>query len=400
MEPQPFSNRVTGIANSIQRLIQIATDSAWSRSAGDLDISDFMLGNPHEMPLPGFVAAMQRWLPPQNENWFAYKFSEPAAREAVAASLRQRLGAAFEPDDISITNGAFAGLAAVLAAVTDPGDEVIFNLPPWFFYESLILTYNATPVKVKVDPRTFDLDLDAIAAALGPRTRAIIVNSPNNPTGRIYPPALLERLGRLLTEASQRFGRTIYLISDEAYHRIVYDNHRFPSPAVYYPESFLVYTYGKQLLTPGERLGYIALPPGMAHRPQMRLALMAAQSVTGHAFGNGVLQYALPELDALTVDIAHLQRKRDRIVSELRRLGYDVTEPQGTFYVLVRSPLADDVAFTELLARRKIFCLPGAVFEWPGTFRISLTASDAMIDRALPGFSQVLAEVQSLTNAV
>lgn len=387
MTPQLYSDRIAGTLKSIAPLLQLELDSVWARQGADPDSCDFMYGNPHEMPLTGYVQTLQRWIVPQNQDWFAYKLSEPPAQAAVAAALRARRGLGFEAADIALTNGAFAGLAVTLAAITNPGDEVIYISPPWFFYESLILSYSARPVRVKIDPATFDLDLDAIRAAITSRTRAIIINSPNNPTGKIYPPETLQALAGLLTAGSQRQGRPIFLLSDEAYHRILFDGRSFPSPTAFYPDSFLIYTYGKTLLTPGQRAGYIALPPAMPYREEMRNVILGAQAITGYAFPNALLQYSIPELENLSIDLGHLQRKRDRMVGELRSQGYELTVPEGTFYLLVRSPLADDMAFFELLARHKVFCLPGAVFEMPGYFRISLTANDSMIERALPGFA-------------
>ncbi|HET9496395.1 MAG TPA: aminotransferase class I/II-fold pyridoxal phosphate-dependent enzyme, partial [Chloroflexia bacterium] len=272
------------------------------------------------------------------------------------------------------------------------GDEVIYISPPWFFYEALILTYGARPVRVKIDPATFDLDLDAIAAAITERTRAIIVNSPNNPTGKIYPPETLSRLGALLTEASKRNGRRIYLLSDEAYSRIVFDGREYPSPTAFYPDSFLLYTYGKTLLTPGQRLGYIALPPTMTGREVLRNAIFAAQAMTGFAFPNALLQHAIGDLEKLSIDVGHLQQKRDRMVGALRDMGYSLHVPEGTFYLLVRSPIEDDWAFTTMLAERDVLCLPGTVVEEPGYFRISLTAGDEMIERSLPHFAAAMSE--------
>ncbi len=291
-----------------------------------------------------------------------------------------------------MTNGAFAAIAVAVGAITDPGDEVIYISPPWFFYEAMIASSMGTPVQVQCDPVTFDLDLAAIEAAITPRTRAIIVNSPNNPTGRIYPPATLTALADLLTAASQRNGRTIYLLSDELYNRIVYDGRDFTTPTAYYSQSFLLYTYGKTLLTPGQRIGYIALPPSMPERERIRPAILASQVVTGYAFPNALLQHALPDLEKLSIDIEHLQAKRDRLVAALQGMGYHLHSPEGTFYLLVRSPLADDVAFCHWLAERNVLVLPGATFEMPGYFRISITASDDMIDRALPGFAAALSE--------
>jgi aspartate aminotransferase len=264
------------------------------------------------------------------------------------------------------------------------------------FYEALILRTGVTPVRVRVDERTFDLDLERIRAAITPQTRAIIVNSPHNPTGKIFGPDTLQGLAQVLTHASERHGRLIYLLSAESYCRIVFDGRDFPSPTAYYANSFLIYTYGKTLLTPGERLGYIALPPTMEQRDSLSMAIFIQQLVGGHMFPTVVLQYALPELERLSIDIGHLQRKRDRLVSALRDMGHQVHIPEGTFYLLPKSPLPDDVAFTDLLAQRDIFCLPGTASEMPGYFRISLTASDDMIERALTSFKAALEEARQL----
>jgi aspartate aminotransferase len=289
-----------------------------------------------------------------------------------------------------MTNGAFAALSVALNALTDPGDEVIFISPPWFFYEALIVAVGAVPVRVKVNMQTFDLDVDAITAAITPKTRAIIVNSPNNPTGRIYPPETLRQLANVLTEAGERYGRTIYLLSDEAYSRILFDGATYHSPAKYYPNTLLLYTYGKTLLTPGQRIGYIAVHPSMPERESVRMALFVGQIMVGYAFPNALLQHALPELEKLSIDIEHLQEKRDWMVEGLRGMGYEVHVPQGTFYLLPRAPISDDLAFTEMLAEQDVLCLPGTIVEMPGYFRISLTANDEMIERGLPRFERAL----------
>ncbi|NDJ77265.1 MAG: aminotransferase class I/II-fold pyridoxal phosphate-dependent enzyme [Chloroflexi bacterium] len=385
LPPHQFAHRMqaaVGTMTSFLRFFQFYAEYDQTP-----DLSDFAVGNPHEMPLPGFVDALQRAVVPQNKDWFAYKMNEQQSCETVAQSLRLWRGVPFEADDIHMTTAGFAAIAVTLNAVVNPGDEVIFITPPWFFYEPLITAAGGTPVRVAIDSATFDLDLAAISDAITPNTCAIIVNSPHNPTGKIYPPATLQALANLLTEASERYARPIYLLSDEAYSRIVYDGARYPSPTEYYPTSFLLYTYGKTLLTPGQRIGYIALPPTMPDREVVRQAIFGAQVLTGYSFPNALLQHALPDLEKLSIDIEQLQHKRDWLVGELQRVGYDVHTPEGTFYLLPRSPLADDWAFVERLGQLNILCLPGTVVEQPGYFRISLTANEDMIERALPGFA-------------
>jgi Aspartate/tyrosine/aromatic aminotransferase len=392
-----FSQQMRNALKSTESLFRFyMTDSAYSRRKNDPGISNFVLGNPQEMPLPGFTEALQRWSVPQNKDWFAYRRNMPEAQAVVADSLQERIGMPFEAADVAMTNGAFGGLAAVIGSIAGPGDEVVFISPPWVHYESIIYAAGAVPVRAKIDFATFDLDIEAMSEAISPCTRAIIVNSPHNPTGKIYPVETLTRLAGLLTEASERYGQPIYLVSDEAYHRIVFDGRTFPSPVCFYPYSFLIYTYGKTLLTPGERIGYIALPPTMPDREEVRSMLAISQIVTGWAYPNNVLQYAVEDLERLSIDVLHLQRKRDRLVEELRKFGYQLHVPEGTFYLMVRSPWEDDSAFAEKLATHGILVHPGSLMEMPGYFRISLTASDEMIERALPGFKAAIAHLTTI----
>jgi aspartate aminotransferase len=368
--------------------------SRFAKRAGDPAIADLVFGNPHEMPIPAYVAALARHVQPQNKDWFAYKMSEPLATRTVAAALRARTGLEFSPDDIFMTNGGFAAIAASLRATVGPGDEVIFLSPPWFFYELLIQATGATPVRVRLSPPSFALDGAALAEAITPRTRAVIVNTPHNPSGHIMGPAELALLASVLRDASQRIGREIALLSDEAYWKITFDQQLAHSPAQYYPNTFVLYSYGKQLLAPGQRIGYIALPPTMPGRAALRETIMLAQCATGFAFPNALLQHALPDIDPLCVELAPLERRRDRVLAALAGLGYETVRPSGTFYVLVRSPLADDLAFVDRLADHDTYVLPGTLVELPGWFRISLTANDEMIERSLRAFEALRPQPQ------
>ena len=359
------------------------------------DVANFAVGNPLEMAMPEYVDTLRTHLEPRRRNWYAYKVSEPKARIAVARSLSAWTGMEWDPEDVAMTNGGFAALAVAMRALVEPGDEVMFLSPPWFFYEFMILAADGVPVRLHLAPPAFEPDLDELAAAITPRTRAIIFNSPHNPSGRVYPLETLSGLAQTLTDASERIGHPVFVISDEPYRRIVFDGHHCHSPAEVYPNTVVTYSYGKQLLAPGQRVGYLTVPPTMPDRAAFRDTVFVAQLATGYAFPNALLQHALPDLEPLSIDIPAMQLRRDRLVGALREIGYETTMPEGTFYVMARSPIPDDVAFTDLLARHRVLVLPGTVVEVPGWFRISLTATDEMVARGIPGFAAAYAEARS-----
>ena len=389
-----LSPRAKNILETIAPIRNFFTDSTWARRASDPGVCDFTIGNPNEMPAHSYIETLKRWAEAQDPRWFAYTMNKPSARKIAAASLLKWRGVVYEEEDIFLTNGLSGGLVVVLGAIVEPGDEVIFISPPWFLYEGMIIAAGGVPVRVSIDMETHDLDLASIEMAITTKTRAIIINSPHNPTGRIYPPETLQALAAILEKASGINGRPVYLISDESYSRIVFDGRVYPSPTCFYPNSFLVYTYTKVLLAPGERLGYIALPPEMPRRDEMRSIIFAYQMLSGWAFPDALLQHALGDLELISINLDHLQRKRDRIANSLRDMGYETNLPEGTFYILVRSPMAEDHLFAEMLSEYDIFCMPGAALELPGFFRLSITASDEMIDRSLPGFKAALRRVK------
>ena len=237
----------------------------------------------------------------------------------------------------------------------------------------------------------FDLDLAAIEAAIGPRTRLVIVNTPHNPTGRIYSRASLEALADLLERASTRIGHRIFLLSDEPYRRLRFDGRDFTSPAALYPWTLISYSFGKVLLAPGQRLGYLAISPLMpaADRHALRSTMFSAQMALGWCFPNAVMQYAIPDLENLAIDQVVLARRRDRFMATLLSAGYSVLLPEGTFYLWSKWTDSDPQRQWNALADRDVFVLPGSMMNAPDYFRISLTASDEMVERALPAFIDV-----------
>jgi aspartate aminotransferase len=357
--------------------------------AGEPGVIDLLFGNPHDMPIPAYVEALQRHVVPQHPGWFAYMFDDEHATATAAEGLRRHTGMDWNADDIAMTNGGWGAIAVGIRALVEPGDEVIYYDPPWFFYNLLIRGADATPVPLRLDAPRFSPDPDGLASAITPRTRAVLINTPHNPSGRILGAGELDAVAEVLRDASERHGRPIYLLSDEAYRLIALDGRRAPSPSEHYERTIVLYSYGKQLLAPGQRIGYLALSPRIPgdERSTVREAVRTAQFVNSYSWPNALLQRALPDIADLVVDLAALERRRDLLVPALDRLGYEPTTPEGTFYVMARSPIEDDVAFVDRLAQADTYVLPGATVIMPGWFRISLTASDDMVERSIARFA-------------
>jgi aspartate aminotransferase len=381
------------VQNAHKRIIPIyeflARYEGWIAGSNG-NYCDFALGNPQTMPLDEFVAALRNATTPKDKSWYAYKMNEASSREIVCASLKNLTGFEYPPENIFMTNGATGALLVTMNALIGPDDEVIFNSPPWFFYESMIVNSGGKSVAVDVDPNTFDLDVVGIERAITDRTRFIIINSPNNPTGRVYSPETLVKLSTILDGASQNIGRPIYLVSDEAYRAIVYEGITFHSPTKFYKNSIMIYTYGKTLLTPGQRIGYIAISPQMGDLEGLRTILYSSQILSGWAMASALMQHCVGDLEKMSLDVNALQQRRDRFVTGLRECGYEVRMPEGAFYITPRAPIEDDVAYSDMLAKEGVFCLPGSVVSMNGYLRASLTANDDMIERALPIFAAAL----------
>jgi aspartate aminotransferase len=385
------SSRIAAADAAFSAVKRFYSSSRYADRRLDPGISDFTFGNPHELPLPGLVAAIRECAQPHDKNWFAYKTSEQEPQAFLADHLGREIGLAFEPADIALTTGAFAAIMVAIHHVLDVGDEAIFSEPAWFCYEPLLLAAAAVPRKIALKAPAFDLDLAAIDAAIGPRTRLVIINTPHNPTGRIYTRQTLEKVADILEHASTRIGRRIYLLSDEPYRRLRFDGRGFDSPAAVYPWTFISYSYGKVLLAPGQRLGYLAISPLMpaAERRAFSDSMLAAQMALGWCFPNAVMQYAVPNLETLSIDQTALGRRRERLMSTLGDSGYEVLRPEGTFYLWSKWPEGDPAQLWNRLADRHVFVLPGSLMNAPGYFRISLTASDEMVERALPAFRDI-----------
>jgi aspartate aminotransferase len=360
-------------------------------------VCDFSLGNPNLEPPAVVHQALLKILQESPSALHAYmpNAGHPETRAAVADFLSREHGLSFTAKDIIMTCGAAGAINAVLKALLSPGDEVILLAP--YFVEYLFYVDNFQG-QTKIVPTTPDFlpDLEAIREAITPRTKAILINSPNNPTGRVYDLEIIRGLGELLRGFSRK-GQVIYLVADEPYRKIVYDGIQVPSAFQAYDESIVVTSYSKDLSLPGERIGFLAVNPQAPDRDELINAMTLTNRILGFVNAPSLMQRVLIGLQGQTVDIAQYQKKRDLFCAGLSRAGYHFDRPEGAFYLFPRSPIPDEVSFVQALQEERILTVPGRGFGSPGYFRIAYCVADEVIERSLPGFERVMKRFSPLT---
>lgn len=357
---------------------------------GENRVFDFSLGNPCVDPPEPYREALRRCVqnPPPAAHGYMPNAGYAHTREAVAQDLRIRRGCDITADHIVMTCGAAGGLNVVLKTLLDPGDEVIVLVP--YFPEYLFYVDNHGGRVRLVDTREdFSLDLQAIEKALSPVTRAILLNSPNNPTGRMYSQESLTQLGRLLEETSRKSGRPVYAVSDEPYGEILFDGRELPDLFRCYDRTILVNSYSKSLSIPGERLGFVAVHPGMEDAGTVLAGLTFSNRVLGFVNAPALQQRVIASVAGLKVAASEYQRRRDLLCSGLERIGYRFHWPDGAFYLFAPSPQPDEMPFVEALLAEGVLVVPGRGFGKPGHFRVAFCVEEAVIENALPAFEKV-----------
>ena len=358
---------------------------------GPDQVFDFSLGNPNLEPPSKVKQVLENLIKDPSPGQHAYMSNAGLVetRQAVADYLNTFNAPRFSPEEIVMTVGAGGALNVVLKTILNPGDEVMIPKPYFVEYNFYLDNHQGVPRLVPTKPG-FSLDFGAMEAAMTEKTRAVLINSPNNPTGKIYPEAELRELARLLTHYSTRFGQPIYLISDEPYRKIVYDGVSVPSVFDVYPETFVVTSFSKDLSLPGERIGYAAAHPEMSEKQSVLAGMVLCNRVLGYVNAPAIMQRAIAHLLNDSVDISIYQRKRDLLCEGLAGVGYDISKPEGAFYLFPRTPVEDDVAFVAALQEENILTVPGTGFGGPGHFRIAYCVSDDVIERSIPGFEKVI----------
>ncbi len=358
---------------------------------GKENVYDFSLGNP-ATPAPEKInreiASLVTESDPLTLHGYMNNAGFPEVREAVAKDLNARFQTSYQADNIVMTTGAAGGLNVALKTILDPGDEVIVFAPYFGEYKNYIGNYDGVIVEVRPDPETFFPDLSDLSEKLSARTKAAIINTPNNPTGVVYPERFLKELGQVLSEAEERFAHEIYLISDEPYRELLYDN----EPAVYaascYRDTITAYSFSKSLSLPGERIGYLAVSDDCADHRELLSGFSYSNRILGFVNAPSLMQKAVAGCLSEKTDVAFYDKNRKLLTEALSEMGFTFTQPKGAFYLWLKTPI-DEEDFVKKAKEQHILLVNGSAFASPGYVRIAYCVSPEMIERSLPGFKKL-----------
>lgn len=394
------------MTNVSQRMLNLGTARSEIREAfafaqaraaevGAENVDDFSIGNP-SVPAPATVAEAVHKLvdavDPINLHGYTPAQGDGQARGALADDLNRRFGTNYTADNFYLTAGAAGALCCALSALSCPGDTFITFAPYFPEYKVFVESAGAELVTVPADIEDFQIDFAAFDQALTPNTKGVIINSPNNPTGVVYSEATIQKLAQVLTEKSKEYGHTIWLISDEPYREIVYRDTPLPWVPNYYPNTLVCYSYSKSLSLPGQRIGYVLVPPQAEDADIVYAAVCGAGRALGYVCAPSLFQLVAAECTGQTADIEIYHKNRDLLLNALRDMGYTCAQPDGAFYLFPRSLEPDARAFCERARKYDLVLVPGDSFGCPGHVRISYCVPTEQIQRALHKFEQLAAE--------
>ena len=375
----------------IRRMFEVGAEL--TQKYGADRVFDLSLGNPIMEPPDELVAEMHRVTGSGAMGMHRYMSNAGyvETRDAVARSLAKETGIPFTAEQIVMTCGAAGALNVIFESILNPGDEAVIFAPFFGEFTFYIENHQGRPVVAPTD-ETFQPDIGALEGLITERTRAVLINSPNNPSGALYPESIVKGLGEVIAQKEREYGTEIFLLSDEPYRRILFDGLTYPHIFSHHHASVAVHSHSKDLAVPGERIGYIAVNPGYSGKAQLLDGIIFWNRSLGFVNGPAIMQHAIRELQGVSVDAAEYQRKRDYLYGELTGMGYQVVKPQGAFYMFPKSPLEDDVAFVAAMQEKRVLTVPGRGFGSPGFFRISYCVEDRVLEGAVEGFAECAKE--------
>lgn len=362
---------------------------------GAENVYDFSLGNPNVAPPEKVKEAIEAILKEENPlevHGYMNNSGYEGVRSQIAESLNERFGTAFGAENILMTVGAAGGLNVILKSILNPQDEVITFAPYFGEYRSYVENYDGILRSVPPHAPDFQPDLPAFEEMINGRTKAVIINTPNNPTGVIYSEETITRMADILNNKQKEFGTDIYLIADEPYRELAYDGLNVPYLTKYYDNTVVGYSYSKSLSLPGERIGYLVIPDEAADSEELRAAANVANRILGFVNAPSLFQKVVARCTSASTDIEYYDRNRKLLYSGLSEMGYECVKPEGAFYLFVKSPLKDEKAFCEAAKKYHILVVPGSSFACPGYVRIAYCVAYETIEKALPYFRKLAEE--------
>lgn len=362
---------------------------------GRENVYDFSLGNPN-FPAPAEVNNAIKEVLDAVDSTVVHGYMSNSGfedvRATVADSINRRFGTSFTAKNILMTVGAAGGLNVILKTLLNPGDEVLTFSPYFVEYGNYVGNYDGVLKAVPADPETFQPDAEKLAAAVTPKTKAVIINNPNNPTGVVYSEETIKKLAAALEAKQQEYGISIYLISDEPYRELAYDGVDVPYLTKFYRNTIVGYSWSKSLSLPGERIGYLVLPDELDEAELITTAASIANRVLGFVNAPSLMQLAVAKCVDAQVDLAGYDANRKALYEGLRELGFECAKPEGAFYLWVKSPEADEKEFVSKAKKYNILMVPGSSFAWPGYVRLAYCVSNDMIMRSMPAFRKLAEE--------
>ena len=366
-----------------------------AKEFGRENVYDYSLGNPSVVPPKEIRDSLLDIVQNEDEN-VLHGYMKNAGfedvRAAIATHLNETFGTAFSEKNILMTVGAAGGLNAILKTLLNPGDEVITFAPFFGEYRNYVRNFDGVLVTAATDPETFLPVPEILASVITEKTKALIINTPNNPTGVVYPEELIVKIADVLRDKEAEFGTSIYLIADEPYRELVYDGVTVPYLTKYYHNTVVGYSYSKSLSLPGERIGYLVLPDELDDAEEIIPGAAAANRVLGFVNAPSLIQKVVGRCQDAKVDVEIYNRNRELLYGKLREYGFSCIKPQGAFYLFVKAPDGDDKAFVAAAKKHRILMVAGTGFGGPGYVRLAYCVSYDMIERSLPGFAALAAE--------
>lgn len=363
---------------------------------GKENVFDFSLGNPN-VPAPKEVKDAFLEILNDEEPLIVHGYTNSNAgyeevREAVAKSLNERFQTSFTSENIVMTVGAAGGLNVILKTIINPGDEVVVFAPYFGEYRSYVSNFDGVLVEVSPNTETFQPKLDEFREKITKKTKAVIVNTPNNPTGVVYSEETIKKMAAILEEKQKEFGTDIYLISDEPYRELVYDGVEVPYLTKYYANTIVGYSYSKSLSLPGERIGYLVIPNEVADSEEVISAASVANRILGFVNAPTLQQKVIAKCLNAKTDVSYYDRNRETLYEGLKACGFSCIKPEGAFYLFVKSPVADEKEFCQAAKKYNILLVPGSSFACPGYVRLAYCVSYETIVNSLPKFKELAKE--------